>query len=80
MSEAHEHGITPPGGHGHGEDITIPSGPGKPPLHFSEAEWTSFRQSDKGGAKSVVLLMGSIFATGLILYSAVAYVVWFKVM
>jgi hypothetical protein len=72
MSETH--------GHGHSQDVTIPSGPGKPPLHFSDTEWQSFRQSDMGAAKSVVLLMGSIFTVGLVLYSIVAYVVWFKVM
>jgi hypothetical protein len=79
MNESHQHGITPPGGHGHGQDITIPSGPGKPPLHFSETEWSSFRQSDQGAGRSVVLLMGGIFSTGLVLYAIVAYFVWFKV-
>jgi hypothetical protein len=72
MSHAHDHGNS--------QDVTIPSGPGKPPLHFSDAEWQSFRQSDMGAAKAVVVLMGSIFGTGLVLYSIVAYVVWFKVM
>jgi len=80
MSDTHEHGITPPGGHGHGENVTIPGGPGKSPLHFTTTEWDSFRQSDMGAGKAVVLLMGSIFCTGLVLYTIVAYIVWHKVM
>ncbi len=76
MNEAHQHGITPPGGH----DITIPGGPGRPPLHFTPEEWQQFRSSDKGAGKAVVLLMGSIFSVGLALYAIVAYICWFKVM
>lgn len=81
MNEAHEHGITPPGGHGSpSHDITISGGPGKPPLHFTPEEWQQFRKSDMGAAKSVVVLMGSIFSIGLALYSIVAYVCWYRVM
>lgn len=80
MNESHEHGITAPGGHGASQDVTIPGGPGKPPLHFTPEEWDQFRKSDMGAAKSVVLLMGSIFCVGLVLYSVVAYVCWYKVM
>ena len=68
MNESHEHAIT------------IPGGPGKPALHFTEEEWDQFRRSDRGAGKSVVLLMGGIFTIGLALYSIVAYVCWFKVM
>lgn len=77
MNESHEHGITP---HGHGAPVSIPGGPGQPPLHFTHEEWEQFRTSDKGAGKSVVLLMGGIFTVGLVLYSIVAYVCWFKVM
>ena len=81
MSESHEHGITPPGEHsGASRDITIPGGPGNPPLHFTPEEWQGFRMSDMGAAKSVVLLMGGIFSIGLLLYSTVAYICWFRVM
>jgi hypothetical protein len=81
MNESHEHGITPSDGHGNpSQDITIPGGPGKPPLHFTPTEWEQFRKSDLGAARSVVLLMGGIFTVGLLLYSTVAYVCWFKAM
>lgn len=82
MSESHEHGITTPptGNGGASQDITFSGGPGKPALHFATAEWEQFRKSDAGAARSVVLLMGSIFTIGLALYSIVAYVCWFKVM
>jgi len=73
MNEAHEYGHS-------SQDVSIPGGPGKPPLHFTPEEWEQYRKSDKGAARAVVLLMGSIFTIGLILYSAVAYVCWFKVM
>lgn len=73
MNEAHEH-ITP------AQDVSIPGGLGKPALHFTPEEWQSYRQSDRGAARSVVLLMGSIFTIGLALYSVVAYVCWFRVM
>jgi hypothetical protein len=78
MNEAHDHGITTPGAHG--SPISIPGGPGQPPLHFTPEEWEQFRTSDRGGAKSVVTLMASIFSVGLVLYFIVAYVCWFKVM
>jgi hypothetical protein len=79
MSETHpEHGITTPGGHAahpeHG--ITIPAGPGGTVLHFSEQEWQTFRESDMAAARAVVLLMGSIFTIGLLLYGTIDYLIW----
>jgi hypothetical protein len=76
MSESHtEHGITPPGGPaGHG--VTLPGGPGGAPLHFSDQEWQQFRGSDLAAARAVVLLMASIFTTGLILYSTIDLLIW----
>lgn len=72
MNAGHEHNPS--------HDITIPSAPGQAPLHFSPEEWEQYRRSDKGAARSVVLLMGAIFTIGLVLYSIVAYICWFKVM
>jgi hypothetical protein len=80
MNESHEHGITAPGEHGSSQDITISGGPGKAPLHFTPEEWNQFRKSDMRAAMSVVLLMGSIFTSGLVIYSVVAYVCWYKKM
>ena len=73
MNSPHEHGSP-------SQDVTIPSGPGQPPLHFTPQEWEEYRRSDKAAARAVVLLMGGIFTIGLTLYSIVAYVCWFKVM
>ena len=73
MNEVYEHSDP-------SHDITIPGGPGKPPLHYTEEEWQRFRNIDKAAGKAVVLLMAGIFFFGLILYSAVAYVCWFKIM
>lgn len=73
MNAAHEHSNP-------SDDILIPGGPGKPPLHYTEAEWQRFRTIDKSAGKAVVLLMAGIFFLGLILYSAVAYICWFKIM
>jgi hypothetical protein len=81
MDHEHEGGFTPANGPGNAStDITISGGPGKAPLHFTPQEWEQFRQTDKGAARSVVLLMGGIFTIGLALYSIVAYVCWFNVM
>ena len=69
--------------HGHGnpsQEVSIPGGPGKPALHFTPEEWDQYRKSDVGAARSVVLLMGGIFTIGLILYSTVAYICWYRVM
>ncbi len=69
--------------HGHGnssQEVNIPGGPGKPALHFTPEEWDQYRKSDVAAARSVVLLMGGIFTIGLILYSTVAYICWYKVM
>ena len=74
MNESHpEHGITTPGGHEH--DVSIPGGPGGAPLNFSEAEWQQFRDSDKAAGRAVVLLMGSIFTIGLLLYASIDYLI-----
>lgn len=73
MSESHAHGD-------HSHDITLPAGPGKPPLHFTPEEWDQYRVRDQAAARSVVLLMGGIFTIGLLLYSTVAYVCWYNVM
>jgi hypothetical protein len=73
MNQSHEHNNP-------SQDVCIPGGPGKPPLHFTREEWEQYRQSDKAAARSVVLLMGGIFTIGLALYSTVAYICWFKVM
>ena len=46
MSHTHpEHGITPSVGHGTAA-----------PLHFSEAEWQQYRDSDRAACKAVVLI------------------------
>lgn len=69
-----------PHAHGNGStEVSVPGGPGTPALHFTTGEWDQYRTSDKGAARSVVLLMGGIFTIGLILYSTVAYICWFKV-
>ena len=73
MNEPHAHNNP-------SHDVNIPGGPGKPALHFTPAEWDQYRVSDIGAGRSVVLLMGGIFTIGLILYSTVAYICWFKVM
>jgi hypothetical protein len=43
---------------------------------FPPEEWQQFRNSDVGACKAVVLLMGSIFTIGLILYSTIDYLIW----
>ena len=49
--------------HGH------PAGP------FTPEEVLAFQASDRGAAKVIVLLMTGIFSIGLVLYSAIAWVV-----
>jgi hypothetical protein len=73
MNASHDHGHP-------SHDVNISGGPGKPALHFTPDEWEQYRKSDKGAARAVVLLMGGIFTIGLILYSTVAYICWFRVM
>jgi hypothetical protein len=73
MNEAHEP-------HNPAPETRMSSNSGQPSLHFTPEEWEQYRQSDKSAARSVVLLMGAIFTIGLILYSSVAYVCWFKLM
>jgi hypothetical protein len=38
---------------------------------FPASEWAAFRQSDTQAAKAIVVLMLSIFLTGIFLYSIV---------
>ncbi len=65
MNESHpEHGIT------------IPAGTDGATLHFSEAEWQQFRDSDLAACRAVVLLMASIFIVGLLLYSTIDFLIW----
>ena len=47
---------------------------------FTDAEWQSFRAEDFAAGKAVVLLMLSIFSTGVVIYSIVAFwVIFFSV-
>jgi hypothetical protein len=39
---------------------------------FSDAEWQSLQAADVAAARAVVVLMVSIFLTGVVLYSIVA--------
>jgi hypothetical protein len=65
MSHTHpEHGITPSVGHGTAA-----------PLHFSEAEWQQYRDSDRAACKAVVLLMTAIFTIGLVLYATIDFLI-----
>ncbi len=68
MNEAHEHGITSSDGHGQ----TV--------VQVTPEEWDQYSKSDRGAGRAVVMLMASIFSIGLVLYAAVAYICWFKVM
>lgn len=77
MNHSHpEQGITPPGGDGHSHNVTIPGGPGGTSLHFTDEQWQQFRSSDLAAARAVVLLMGSIFIIGLLLYSTIDWLIW----
>jgi hypothetical protein len=51
---------------------TVPSG-GTASLPFSEQEWQRLRSEDLQGGKAIILLMGSIFIIGLVLYLFVAW-------
>ena len=44
-------------------------------LPFSPEEWHEFHESDKGAGGAIIVLMGSIFTIGLVLYSIIAFVV-----
>lgn len=47
-----------------------------PPTNiFTDAELDTFRAEDYAAGKAVVILMLSIFSTGVVLYSIVAYAV-----
>lgn len=56
--------------HGHGHETTTA---GDHP--FSPAEWADLQKADVAAARAVVVLMGSIFMVGIVLYAIVAYVV-----
>jgi hypothetical protein len=43
------------------------------PANFTDAEWAALQAEDFAGGKAVVMLMLSIFLTGVVLYSIVAY-------
>jgi len=71
MSDPHT-GIQNEPGHGHSG---IQQGHGHGPagdLPFPDAEWQEFRQLDKRAGGTIVVLMASIFTTGLCLYTIVA--------
>jgi hypothetical protein len=58
--------------------------PGHPaPAHalgataFSETEWAALQADDFAAGKAVVILMLSIFSTGVLIYAIVAYWVMF---
>jgi len=80
MSESHSEGIqsTPPHGHAHG----IQTGNGHGPRHmspaspFTDAEIARFQRQDRYAGGTVVVLMGSIFSIGVVLYSIVLYTVY----
>jgi hypothetical protein len=44
-------------------------------LPFSEAEWKEFHESDKGAGGAIIVLMGTIFSIGLVLYATIAIIV-----
>ena len=71
MTDAHDHGIQPPG-HGiqHGAAATAPASA------FPYEEWLQFQRSDLGSGKVVVGLMASIFTIGLLLYLAISIICW----
>lgn len=41
-------------------------------LPFTEEEVSHFRESDKAAGRAIILLMGSVFTTGLLMYIYVA--------
>ena len=71
---AHEH-ITATDPHGHGITAAAEHAPAVD--HFSDAEWANFRSEDFAAGKAVVILMLSIFLTGVFIYCIVAYWVMF---
>lgn len=64
-ADPHSHAITPGADHAPTVD------------HFSDAEWASLRKEDFAAGKAVVLIMLSIFLTGVFIYCVVAYWVMF---
>lgn len=64
-TDPHAHGITPAAERAIAAD------------HFTDAEWANFRREDFAAGKAVVILMLSIFLTGVFIYCVVAYWVMF---
>jgi hypothetical protein len=74
MSEhaANEHiAAGEPGAHGHDSAHLAAA------AHFTDAEWANFQREDYSAGRAVVVLMLSIFLTGVVIYSIVAYWVIF---
>ena len=42
--------------------------------YFGAAEWEAFRAEDRRGAAVISSLMAGIFATGLLMYAAIAWI------
>ncbi len=63
--------VTPDAGHGHGH--THGHAPNKPT--FTDAEMAAFLKSDIGAGAAVIVLMSAIFGIGLLLYTAIAFIV-----
>jgi hypothetical protein len=55
----------------HGEPHHNAAEHATPALPFSDAEWQSFRQSDKAAGRNIVVLMTGIFVIGVILYAII---------
>ncbi len=80
MSESHSEGIqsTPPHGGSHGIQTGHGHGDGRAPhvSPFSDAEIARFQRQDRYAGGTIVVLMGSIFSIGVVLYSIVLYTVY----
>lgn len=61
--------------HGGSHGIAPASDPAQAAENFTDAEWASLRTDDFAAGRAVVILMLSIFLTGVALYSIVAYAV-----
>lgn len=48
--------------------------PGLPATDFTDKEWAELHQQDKKAATIIVAIMIAIFATGLIMYTAISLV------
>jgi hypothetical protein len=72
-----EEGLPPTPHHAHeGGSRHAAPGPADLPPFFEEEEWKQFQRSDLGACKVVVALMAGIFVTGLLMYSAIAYIAY----